>query len=273
MLNVAISAAREAGNIIVRYSDKIDRLKVDTKSRNDLVSEVDQMAEEIIIEAIRASYPEHNILAEESGNHQGSRSDTNITWIVDPLDGTTNFLHGVPHYAVSIGILMNNVLEHGVIFDPTRNELYHASRGRGAKLDGRRIRVTGATRLQDTLLATGFPFRDFTNYPQWMKSFAALLPRTRGIRRAGSAALDLAWVAAGRYDGYWELGLNTWDIAAGALLVQEAGGQVSDVDGKQTFLGNGHIICGTPTIYEKMLAVVQPCCRDLQSQESQLIPN
>jgi myo-inositol-1(or 4)-monophosphatase len=257
MLNVAISAAREAGNIIVRYSDKIDRLKISTKSRNDLVSEVDRMAEDVILETIRSAYPNHAILAEESGTHEGVGNETNVTWIVDPLDGTTNFLHGIPHYAVSIAIMVNAVLEHAVIFDPNRNELFNASRGRGAQLDGRRIRVTGTTRLEETLLATGFPFRDFTNYRAWMRSFGTLLPRTRGIRRAGSAALDLAWVAAGRYDGYWEWGLHQWDIAAGVLLVQEAGGLVSDVDGKQSFLESGNIICGTPVIYEKMLAIVQ----------------
>jgi myo-inositol-1(or 4)-monophosphatase len=265
MLNVAISAAREAGNIIVRYSDRIDRLEIKAKSRNDLVSEVDRMAEDTIIEMIRSTYPEHAILAEESGDHPGSQKSPKITWIIDPLDGTTNFLHGLPHYAVSIAISINDVIEHGVIFDPNRNELFYASRGRGARLDGRRLRVTNNTRLEDALLSTGFPFRDFTNYSKWMKSFGTLLPRTRGIRRFGSAALDLAWVAAGRYDGFWELGLHKWDIAAGALLIQEAGGQISDVAGKQDWLESGNIICGTPTIYEKMLAVVQPCCADLQS--------
>ena len=262
MLNVAVSAAREAGNIIVRYSDKIDRLKVNTKSRNDLVSEVDEMAEAVILETIKSTYPNHAILAEESGIHEGRKDDGRIRWIVDPLDGTTNYLHGVPHYAVSIAITVDKRLEHAVVFDPGRNELFTASRGSGAQLDSRRIRVTGRTRLEETLLATGFPFKDFTYFKSWMKSFGSLLPRTRGIRRAGSAALDLAWVAAGRYDGFWELGLNPWDIAAGALLVQEAGGQISDIAGRQLFMENGNVICGTPEIYEKMFDIIGPCFQD-----------
>jgi myo-inositol-1(or 4)-monophosphatase len=254
MLNTAIKAARQAGNVILRYSDKLDRLAVETKGRNDFVSEVDRDAEAEIIYVIRKAYPDHAILAEESGSYDGS----SYQWVIDPLDGTTNFLHGYPQYAISIALLDKGKLDQAVVFDPLRNELFTASRGAGAQLNDRRIRVSRATRMSDALLGTGFPFKQFDYLETWINSFRTLLPLTSGVRRAGSAALDLVHVACGRLDGFWEIGLKPWDIAAGALIIEEAGGMVSDFVGGRNYLESGNIVAGTPKIHDEMLKQLAP---------------
>ncbi len=255
LVNIAINAARRAGDLILRASDRLDLVKVEEKGVNNYVTNVDKRAEAMIIDTISQAYPEHDILAEESGMAKNNQHD--YCWIIDPLDGTTNFMHGFPHYAVSIGITYQDNLEHGVIFDPVRNEIFSASRGRGAFLNNKRIRVAREKDIRKCLLGTGFPFRD--NDPKiqyYLSTFAAVYPKSAGIRRAGSAALDLAYVASGRLEGYWELGLSPWDMAAGALLIQEAGGLVSDFSGEDNFLENGTIIAGSPKIYEALLQII-----------------
>ncbi len=252
LLNTAVKAARQAGRIILRHLDRADSLTVTAKGRNDFVTEVDRAAESEIIDIIRAGYPDHGILAEESGSHSGDRFE----WIIDPLDGTTNFLHGFPQFAVSIAIRQLGRLEHGVIFDPLRNELFTASRGKGAQLNDRRIRVSRVHRLDGALLATGFPFKDLPRMEVWIDTFRALLPRTSGVRRAGSAALDLAYVAAGRCDGFWEFGLNIWDIAAGALLIEEAGGLLTDPAGGHDYLVSGDVVAANAEIQPEMLRLI-----------------
>jgi myo-inositol-1(or 4)-monophosphatase len=252
MLNIAVKAARQAGNVIMRHLDRLDTLNIQTKAHNDFVSEVDVRAEAEIIDIISKAYPDHAILAEESGTRSGST----YQWIIDPLDGTTNFLHGYTHFAVSIALSREGVLEHGVIFDPIRNEMFTAGRGRGAHLNDRRMRVSSVSRLENALLGTGFPFRAMTHLDPWLKMFRAMLLRTSGIRRAGSAALDLAHVACGRFDGFWELGLKPWDLAAGCLLIQEAGGLVTDLDDAQSFMESGNIIAANPAIHPQMLEII-----------------
>ncbi|MCG6870758.1 MAG: inositol monophosphatase [Gammaproteobacteria bacterium] len=254
LLKTAISAARAAGNIIVRFMDRLDRVGVHSKGANDFVSEVDHMAEEAIIGTIRRHYPEHAILAEESG----SRGAHDYQWIIDPLDGTTNYLHGFPQFSVSIALRHRGILEQAVVYDPLRNELFTASRGRGAQLNDRRIRVSETLRLSESLLATGFPFRNLGNLDPWLASFRDLLIRTRGIRRAGSAALDLAWMAAGRCDGFWEGGLKIWDLAAGSLLIEEAGGLLGDFRGETGYLESGNVIAGNQHTYMSLLEVIRP---------------
>jgi myo-inositol-1(or 4)-monophosphatase len=230
----------------------LDRLTIETKGRNDFVSEVDRSAENEIIDVIRKAYPNHGILAEESG----AKSGDNYQWVIDPLDGTTNFLHGYPQYAVSIALLDRGKLAQAVILDPLKNELFTASRGSGAQLNDRRIRVSTVKKMDDALLGTGFPFREFDNLETWISCFRELLPMCSGVRRAGSAALDLAHVACGRLDGFWEIGLNRWDVAAGCLLIEEAGGLVSDFDNGQNFLESGNIIAGNPKIHPQMFNVI-----------------
>jgi myo-inositol-1(or 4)-monophosphatase len=254
MLNTAVKAARQAGNVIMRYSDQLDRLAVEKKGHNDFVSDVDRDAEAEIIYVIRKAYPDHAILAEESGVQAGSE----YQWVIDPLDGTTNFLHGYPQYAVSIALLDKGKLDQAVVLDPIRNEMFTASRGAGAHLNDRRIRVSRTTRMSDSLLGTGFPFKDFSHLETWIDGFRTLLPLTSGVRRAGSAALDLAHVACGRLDGFWEIGLRPWDIAAGALVIEEAGGLVSDFAGGQKFLDSGNIVAGTPKIHDEILKQLAP---------------
>ncbi|HEY5790522.1 MAG TPA: inositol monophosphatase family protein [Gammaproteobacteria bacterium] len=254
MLNIAIRAARSAGSIIVRHLDRVDALKIGTKQRNDFVSDVDRLAEQEIIKVIRKAYPSHGLLAEESGRQVGD----DYTWIIDPLDGTTNYLHGFPHFAVSIGLLRRGQLDQGVVYDPLRQELFTASRGAGATLNDRRIRVSRVNGLPGALLGTGFPFRTQQHLPAYLEMFKALFPDTAGIRRAGSAALDLAYVAAGRLDGFWEIGLSEWDIAAGALLVLEAGGMVSDFSGGPDYLQTGNVVCGGPRLHAAMVAALAP---------------
>ncbi len=253
MLNIAVRAARAAGNIIVRYIDRIDALTITEKSANDFVSEVDRESERVIIEVIRKAYPSHAILGEESGAHAGD----DYEWIIDPLDGTTNYVRGFPQFAVSVALRHRGVLDQGVVFDPVRQELFTASRGAGAQLDGKRIRV-GRRGLKGALLGTGFPFRQLEDLDTYMDTMKAFIPRTAGIRRAGAAALDLAYVAAGRLDGFWEFGLGPWDMAAGALLVREAGGMVSDVDGADGFMESGNVVAASPRAHGPMLEVLRP---------------
>lgn len=252
MLNIATKAARKAGNVMLRHLDRLDSLNIQEKTRNDYVSEVDQLAEAEIIQVITAAYPDHSILAEESGSKPGN----SCQWIIDPLDGTTNYLHGFPQFSVSIALAREGILEHGVIFDPLRNEMFTASRGRGAQLNERRIRVSDVRKLSGSLLGTGFPFRALDYLDPWLRTFRALLLQSSGVRRAGSAALDLAYVACGRFDGFWEFGLNYWDIAAGCLLIQEAGGLISDFDDTQQHLKSGDIVAANPNIHAQMLATI-----------------
>lgn len=255
MLHTAIKAARRAGSVILRYSDQVDRLSVDSKGHNDFVSEVDREAEQQIIDILRRAYPDHAILAEESGK-QNDGND--FQWIIDPLDGTTNFLHGYPQFSVSIALRHLGRLEQAVVFDPLHNELFTAGRGAGAHLNDRRIRVSKVSKMEGALLGTGFPFKSFENLEVWIDTFRVLLPKTSGVRRAGSAALDLAHVACGRLDGFWEIGLNAWDMAAGALLIEEAGGMVSDFSGGQDFLDTGNIVAGNPRVHPEIVRLLAP---------------
>ena len=256
LLNIAIRAARKAGDLIVRYVDRVDTLTVKTKERNDFVSEVDRQAEDEIVQIIRAAYPDHAIVGEEAGTRGGR--DPDWTWVIDPLDGTTNFLHGFPQFSVSIAVKHRGRLEHGVIFDPLRNELFTAARGGGAQLNSKRIRVSGQKGLDGALIGTGFPFREQQNLELYMKMFGAMASKTAGIRRAGSAALDLAYVAAGRMDGFWELGLKEWDMAAGLLMVQEAGGSVGYLDGRTGIPEDGNVLCGGPKVFKLMADEFKP---------------
>ena len=253
-LNIAVRAARNAGNIIVRAMEHIERLNITEKSENDFVTEVDKAAEKEIIRTIHNAYPSHAIMAEESG----IQGESDFQWIIDPLDGTTNYLHGFPQFAVSIALKNKQTIEQAVVYDPLRQELFTASRGRGAHLNDRRIRVTTRRNLDGALLGTGFPFKQQQDLDTYLATFKALFPMTAGIRRAGSAALDLAYVAAGRLDGFWELGLNPWDIAAGALLMEEAGGFISDFAGNQNFMESGNVVAGDPKIQKLMLELIQP---------------
>lgn len=255
-LNIATKAARSAGNIITRALERLDTLQIREKSPNDFVTDIDTQAERVIVDLIRKNYPNHGILAEESG---ASQNDETI-WIIDPLDGTKNFIHGFPHFAVSIAVQQKGRIEHGLIYDPIRHEYFTASRGNGAQLNNRRLRVSTRTTLQTSLLGTGFPFRNPARVAPYLKGFELLLSQASGIRRAGSAALDLAYVAAGRFDGFWEFDLAAWDIAAGSLLVQEAGGLVSDMDGTENYLANGHIIAGNPKIFKAILQTIRSTC-------------
>ncbi len=239
-VNIAAKAAWKAGNALLRLQKQAQTMPVTQKRDNDFSSLADKTAEEIIIQTIKQAYPDHAILAEESGQ----QGDAEYVWIIDPLDGTTNFLHGFPHFAISLALRHNGVIEHGVVFDPVRDETFYASRGKGAFVNDQRIRVNQKQRLAGALLATGFPFRNRRFFNQYMRQFKTLFKQASDIRRAGSAALDLAYVAAGRVDGFWEMGLEIWDMAAGSLLVTEAGGQCMDFKASQDFLENGHIIAG-----------------------------
>lgn len=258
LLNIAVRAARSASNIIVRATKHVEHLEITSKGRNDFVSDVDRMAEAEIINTIHKAYPDHAILAEESG--QSGENDT--VWIIDPLDGTTNFLHGFPHFCISIAVMVRGKIEHGVIYDPLREELFTASRGAGAQLNDRRIRVGKRKSLAESLLATGFPFRQPQHFDSYLATFKVLFPQVVDVRRAGSAALDLAYVAAGRLDGYWEIGLQPWDIAAGALLIEEAGGVVTDFSAGDNYLDSGNIIVGNVSIQSAMLAAITPILTD-----------
>ena len=257
MLGIAVRAARRAAAIINRAARDVELLSVTRKRHNDFVTEVDHAAERAVIEVLHRAYPDHAILAEESGASGGS-AESEYTWIIDPLDGTTNFIHGFPQYAVSIALRHKNLITQGVIYDPTKNELFTASRGRGAYLNERRLRVSRRPQLTEALIGTGFPFRELQHLDEYLAMFRELTARTAGLRRAGAASLDIAYVAAGRLDGFWEMGLSPWDMAAGALLVQEAGGLVGDFRGDPGYLDSGRIICGNPKIFAQMLQVIGP---------------
>jgi len=257
--NIAIRAARQAGKILVQYFDRVDSLNIREKSSNDFVSEVDKAAEDAIIDIIKAAYPDHSILAEESGKHKGN---SDYLWIIDPLDGTTNYLHGFPQFAVSIALQYKGQLESAVVFDPIRDEMFTADRGAGAYLNDRRIRITGKASLQGALLGTGIPFRDQTHMDSYLEMLRALTKNTAGVRRPGSAALDFAWLASGRIDGFWELGLSSWDFAAGALLVKEAGGLVTDIGGGENYLETGNVVAGHVKLTREILQTIRPFLSD-----------
>jgi myo-inositol-1(or 4)-monophosphatase len=254
MLNTAVKAARRAGGIINRAAQNLDILSVTQKAINDFVSEVDHEAERAIIKTLLDAYPGHSILAEESG----ASGKSEFQWIIDPLDGTTNFLHGFPQYAVSIALAHKGVVTQAVIYDPGRNDLFTASRGRGAFLNDHRLRVSKRTKLQQSLLGTGFPFREFTHVDAYLAMFRDLTQKTSGLRRAGAATLDLAYVAAGRLDGFWEFGLSPWDMAAGSLLITEAGGLVGDLEGNGTYLESGNIVAASPKIFAQLIQALAP---------------
>jgi myo-inositol-1(or 4)-monophosphatase len=261
MLNMAIKAAHEAGDIIARSADRIDQLQIDNKDRNDFVTEVDRAAEDTIIGILKKAYPDHSFLGEESGKHEGTKTSasqndsSHYEWIIDPLDGTTNFLHSIPHYAVSIALKKDGKLDQAVIYDPMKDDLFYASRGGGAFLNKRRIRVSKRLSLTNALLTTGFPYLDAhnENIDNYFNTLKVLMVNTAGIRRPGSASLDLAYVAAGRYDGFWEFALNEWDIAAGILIVQEAGGLVGDLKGGNSHLETGNIVAASPKVFKDMV--------------------
>src|SRR5664279_579403 len=257
MLTTAVKAARRAGNIINRGARDLDLLTVTTKGPKDFVSEIDKGAEAAIVDVILKSYPDHAILAEE-GTNKGNNPDSEYVWIIDPLDGTTNFLHGFPQYCVSIALQYKGQITQGVIYDPVRNDLFTASRGRGAYLNDHRLRVSRRQHLKDCLLGTGYPFRDGSDFDAYMKMMRAMMTETAGLRRPGAAALDLAYVAAGYYDGFWELGLNPWDVAAGSLLITEAGGLVGDLAGEPGYLYGGQVIAANPRIFAQMVTLLSP---------------
>lgn len=257
MLNIAVKAARRAGDIINQASRNLDLLNITKKSRSDFVSEVDKAAEESIIGVLCDAYPDHAILAEESGI-SGNTEKAEYQWIIDPLDGTTNFLHGIPQYSVSIALKHKGFLNKAVVYNPNNNELFTASRGGGAYLNNQRIRVSKRTRMEDCLIGTGIPFRDLTHVEAYLEMFKDIIPRVAGIRRPGSAALDLSYVAAGRYDGFWEIGLAAWDMAAGSLIIQEAGGLVGDLEGNDTYLESGQILAGNPKVFVHLLQIIKP---------------
>ena len=253
LLNIAITAARTAGDIINRSAEQIDRLKISTKANQEYFTEIDVKAEQSIINAIRKAYPDHGIIAEESGTMD---SDAEVVWIIDPLDGTTNYMHGYPFYSVSIAVRIKNKIEHGVVYDPLRHECFSASRGRGAQLNDRKIRVSKQTQLSASLLASGFPFRNPSLAERYLPTFQAMIGQCAGVRRTGSAALDLAYVASARVDGYWEFGLRPWDMAAGILLVKEAGGLISDSHGGEDYFKSGDIVAATPKVFKQLLQQV-----------------
>ncbi|MCH8507001.1 MAG: inositol-1-monophosphatase [Ectothiorhodospiraceae bacterium] len=256
MVNIAVRAARSAGNIIARHVDRLDRIRVESKGLNDFVSDVDRMAEQEIIQVLQKAYPDHAIVGEETGRH----GEADYQWIIDPLDGTTNFLHGLPHFAVSIALQHKGRLEVGVIYDPMRQELYSAERGGGANLDGRKLRMRQQKSFSGRLIGTGFPFRQPQHMDAYMAMFRGVSKRASDLRRAGSAALDLAYVAAGRLDGYCDRGLQPWDLAAGALLVREAGGVVGDFTGREGFMQSGNIVAGSPKLFHDLMQEVQGHC-------------
>jgi myo-inositol-1(or 4)-monophosphatase len=254
MLNIAVRAARRAGSIINRAALSGDALEVHSKHANDYVTQVDRAAEEAIIEIVRKAYPDHGVLAEESG---AAAAGAEYRWIIDPLDGTTNFIHGFPQYCISIGIEHRGALTHAVIYDPVKNELFTASKGRGAFLNDRRVRVSKCLRLQDALVGTGFPFKEVGRLDLYTRQLRKFMQTSAGVRRAGAAALDLAYVACGRLDAFWELGLSPWDMAAGALLIQEAGGLVGDLKGEAGFMESGDICAATPKLFPTLLEALR----------------
>ncbi|MFN7724547.1 MAG: inositol monophosphatase family protein [Rubrivivax sp.] len=260
MLNIAIRAARAAGSIINRGALDLDVLKVGHKGPNDFVSEIDQLAERAIIDILLEAYPGHGILAEESGREFGA-ANSEFVWIIDPLDGTTNFLHGFPVYCVSIALAFRGVVQQAVVYDPTRNDLFYASRGRGAYLNDKRLRVSRRTRLSDSLVGTSFPVRKGDNFKRYMKMFEEVMQGCAGLRRPGAAALDLCYVAAGYYDGFFETGLNAWDIAAGSLMITEAGGLIGNFSGEADFMFQREVVAGNPKVYGQLVQILAPYTR------------
>lgn len=254
MLNIAVRAARSAGDFIARSFESDVELEVKQKGDNDFVTQIDKEAEKIIISKIKQSYPEHSFVCEESGITEG---DEEFKWIVDPIDGTTNFVKGIPHFCVSIALMYRGKLDQAVVFDPIKNELFTASKGKGTQMNNFRLRVNQAKELQNTLLATGFPFKDKTDTANTMDKFTRVFEQCGDIRRSGSAALDLAYVAAGRYDGYWEKGIKPWDVAAGELLVKEAGGLVTDFSGGHDQLKKGEIVAANPKLVQALVKTIK----------------
>jgi myo-inositol-1(or 4)-monophosphatase len=263
MLNIAVKAARRAGAIINRAALDRTQLEIHSKRANDFVTQVDKSAEAAVIDVVRQAYPDHAILGEESGALPGrsggpaKSAPSEYRWVIDPLDGTTNFIHGFPQYCVSIAVQHRGATQHGVIYDPGKNELFTASKGRGAFLDDRRVRVSKCAQLKDALVGTGFPFKELGRVDLYVRQMKYLMQHSSGIRRAGAAALDLAYVAAGRLDAFWEMGLSPWDMAAGALMIQEAGGLVGDLSGDSTYLESGDIAAATPKVLAQLLAALR----------------
>jgi myo-inositol-1(or 4)-monophosphatase len=255
MLNVAVKAARAAGAIINRAALDVEAVRISQKQVNDFVTEVDQAAEMTIIETLLTAYPGHGILAEESGSEHGAK-DSEFVWIIDPLDGTTNFIHGFPVYCVSIALAVRGKVEQAVIYDPSRNDLFTATRGRGAYMNDRRLRVSKRIDLRQCLISTGFPFRPGDNFNTYLRMMGDVMQRTAGLRRPGAAALDLAYVAAGFTDGFFETGLSPWDVAAGSLLVTEAGGLVGNLTGESDFLEQRECLAGNPRIYGQLVSIL-----------------
>lgn len=264
MLNIAVRAARNAGKVIIRSFEQLDKVEIESKGSNDFVTSVDTAAEEAIIETIRKSYPGHTIIGEESGVLTGTEDD--YQWIIDPLDGTTNFIKGIPHFAVSIALKVKGKLDQSVIFDPIRGEIFTASRGKGAQLNGMRIRVKNHKDLSATILATGFPFKQKQHTTAYMAMFSSLFQKSSDLRRAGSAALDLAYVASGRVDGFFEIGLKPWDTAAGELLVIEAGGLVTDFTGGHNHGVSGNIVASSTRLQKEILKEIRPHLNDALSK-------
>jgi myo-inositol-1(or 4)-monophosphatase len=259
LLNVAVMAARRAGAVLGRNFNKRHKLTVEMKGHNDFVSSADLAAEAAIIEVIHKHYPDHAIHAEESG----ISGESDHVWIIDPLDGTTNYLHGFPVFAISIGLQINGRLEHAVVYDPMREELFTASKGEGAQLDGRKIRVSGNKDLDRALIGTGFPFRQAdSEMGPYLEMLGKVVKNTSGVRRPGAAALDLCYVAVGRLDAFWETGVQPWDLAAGTLIIREAGGIVSALDGGENHLETGHVLAGTPRIYRGLAKL---CAKEIKA--------
>lgn len=253
MLNIAIQAARQASKVILRYMDQMSKVDITPKGQNDFVTQVDKMSEEIIINEIHKNYPNHAILAEESGEH---KSHEEFCWIIDPLDGTRNFMHGFPQFSISIAVMKKNQPEVGLVYDPIRQELFTATRGQGAYFNSRRMRVSGIRKIDMALIGTGFPYCDKGGIKKYLSTFENVFTHCGDIRRAGSAALDLAYVAAGRLDGFWESNLQIWDVAAGALMVKEAGGSVTDFQGGETYLDHGNIVAGNTKVHKSLIELL-----------------
>ena len=255
ILNTALKAARRAGDMMVRASGNLSSLKINSKAFNDFVSDVDRESENIILQVLQEAYPHHKITTEESGSHGSEKAE--YEWIIDPLDGTTNYLHGHPQYAISMALLHKGVLQEALIYAPERNDLYMASRGQGALLNDRRIRASSRNELNHCLIGTGFPVVDQSMMDTYLAILRDLLARTAGGRREGAAALDLCAVACGRFDGFFEFNLKPWDIAAGALIASEAGAIVTDMQGEQGWLESGNIVCANPKVLAQMLHIIQ----------------
>jgi myo-inositol-1(or 4)-monophosphatase len=266
MLNIAVKAARAAGSVINRASLDIEKVQVENKGVNDFVTEVDKHAEAVIIDTLLQAYPGHGILAEESGRSLGAQ-DSEFVWIIDPLDGTTNFIHGFPQYAVSIALAWRGVVQQAVVYDPNRNDLFYASRGRGAYLNDRRLRVSKRLRLADSLIGTGFPFRKGDNFKRYMKMFEEISQQCAGLRRPGAASLDLCYVAAGYYDGFFETGLSPWDIAAASLIITEAGGLIGNFSGEADFLYQREVVAGNPKVYGQLVNILTPYTRVIKDDD------